>query len=87
MGPILDRGKSIVRNVRRKSFLTNVEGDTKFEGVSFDEGAEVLGYEDVCGMEAEGGRFKLDGSEVDSDGSAEGKVAGEGSAILGEWEA
>jgi hypothetical protein len=57
--------------------------------VSFDEGTEVLGYEDICGMETEGGgeRFKLDGSEVDSDGSAEGKVAGEGSAILGEWEA
>jgi hypothetical protein len=81
ISPILDRGKSIVRNVRRTSFLAHSEDKG---GVSFDEGTEVLGYEDLSGME---GGFNLDGSEVDSDGSGEGKVAGEGSAILGIWEA
>lgn len=81
ISPILDRGKSIVRNVRRTSFLSHADDKS---GVSFDEGTEVLGYEDISGME---GGFKLDGSEVDSDGSGERKVAGEGSAILGIWEA
>jgi len=82
MDKIYVRGKSIASKVRRQSFLSK-EGE-----FSFEEDAGVLGHDDLEGMDVNGMEmgFKLDGSEsFESEGSGEGKIRGEGSAILGEW--
>jgi hypothetical protein len=76
VGDILDRGKTIVRNVRRRSSTVRgavVRGD---EDVCFEDGVEVLSLEDAPAIE-------LDGSEsADSDESGhQGKVRGEASVV------
>ena len=76
MGDILDRGKTIVRNVRRRSSTIRggiVRGD---EDVCFEDGVEVLSLEDAPAV-------ALDGSEsADSDESGhQGKVRGEASVV------
>lgn len=76
----LDKGKDIVRNVRRRSSAKrerNSHGDVDHGDVDFEEGVEVLTLEDVPDM-------TLDAS-ASSDGSGEGKVRGEAS-LLGLWD-
>jgi len=79
VGDILDRGKTIVRNVGRRS-STAVRGVQRGdEDVCFEDGVEVLSLEDAPAVE-------LDGSEsADSDESGhQGKVRGETSVVGGE---
>lgn len=86
MGDILDRGKTIVRNVRRRGSTVRggavVRGD---EDVCFEDGVEVLSLEDAP-------TIALDGSDsADSDGSShQGKVRGEvsvvGGEMMGQWD-
>ena len=71
----LDKGKDIVRNVRRRSSAKR-ESNSNVD-VDFEEGVEVLTLEDVPDM-------ALDASGS-SDGSGEGKVRGEGS-VSGVWD-
>ena len=76
---ILDKGKDIVRNVRRRRSTTaKCAGGNGDADVDFEEGVEVLTLEDVPDME-------LDAASDVSEGSGEGKVQGEGS-MLGIWD-
>jgi hypothetical protein len=82
MGDILDRGKTIVRNVRRGSSNARVSNDDE---VCFEEGVEVLSLNDVPGMDS----LSLDRSEsAESDGSGHGKVRVDGSMVeeLDPWD-
>lgn len=72
MGEILDRGKSMVRNVTRQGSAVVGTRGSRDDEVCFEDGAEVLSLEDAPVIE-------LDGSES-SDGSAHGKVRGEAEA-------
>ena len=74
---ILDKGKDIVRNVRRRSTAGARGGKNGDGDVDFEEGVEVLTLEDVPDM-------ALDASDS-SGGSEDGKVRGEGS-MLGIWD-
>ena len=76
VGDILDRGKTIVRNARRRS--STVRGVVRDGDVCFEDGVEVLSLEDAPTIE-------LERSEsAESDGSSHGKVRGETSVVGGE---
>jgi hypothetical protein len=81
---ILDRGKTMVKNVRRRSSSARPEIIRKNDReVCFEEGVEVLSLTDVPPVEA----LSLDRSDsADSDESHhKGKIRGDGS-VVGEWD-
>lgn len=74
VGDILDRGKTIVRNVRRRSSVRGTRED-----IDFEEGVEVLSLNDASPL-------TLERSESgESEGSGNVKVSGEAS-VVGEWD-
>jgi hypothetical protein len=74
VGDILDRGKTIVKNVGRRS------SPARNDDVCFEDGVEILSLSDAPTIES----LSLDQStSTESDGSGHGKVQGEGS-IIGE---
>jgi hypothetical protein len=75
MGDILDRGKTIVRNVRRKSM------NQQRSDVSFEEDVEVLSLNDAPAVE----ELNTSRESVESDGSGNIKIREEGS-VLGHWD-
>jgi len=76
VGDILDRGKTIVRNVRRKSMNQNTNDE-----VCFEEDVEVLSLNDAPAVE------ELVGSRdsVESDGSGKIKFRDDGS-VMDRWD-
>jgi hypothetical protein len=80
IGDMIDRGKTIVRNVRGRG--TAVREGMQDE-VSFEDGVEILSWNDAPAIDS----VRLDRSESnESEGSGHGKVRGDGSVIGGDDE-
>jgi len=77
VGDILDKGKEIVRNVRRRSSAAHARD----ENLSFEDGVEVLSLTDAPAIE----ELSLESSDsAESDGSGGRKVSGDGD--LDHWD-
>jgi len=78
VGDILDRGKTMVRNVRRRSMNQYASRD---EEVCFEEDVEVLSLNDAPAMDKSHGSR----DSVESDGSGNVKLRDDGS-VMGQWD-